>query len=230
MRAVILAGGLGQRLRPVVSDVPKPMAKILDRPFLEYLLDYWISQGIEDFVLSVGYLSEQIVSHFGDHYKKAKVTYVHEEFPLGTGGALLQVARITTLSEPFLLLNGDTFFEVELTKLLEFHFQKQSQMTLSVLKSSAGKRYGRCVLDASGKLLDFQQDSTAEGFINGGVILMSPSLLRLSVDQFPLSLESVLLPDWLAEDAGVFAYESQGKFLDIGVPEDYLKAPSLLAK
>ena len=108
--AIILAGGLGTRLRNTVPDLPKPMAPINGRPFLEYLLDYWITQGVENFVISVGYRHQQIVSHFGNRYKKANLQYAIEDTPLGTGGGLcLAITKLPVL-EPFLLLNGENNF------------------------------------------------------------------------------------------------------------------------
>ena len=112
--AIILAGGLGTRLRGVVQDLPKAMAPIKDRPFLEYQLDYWIGQGIRHFILSVGYRREVIMKHFGDKYRDVSIEYAVEETPMGTGGGLLLAVEKMKKRAPFLLLNGDTFFEVSL--------------------------------------------------------------------------------------------------------------------
>ena len=106
--AIILAGGLGARLNNTVPNLPKPMAPINNRPFLEHQMDYWIGQGINRFILSVGYLKDLIIDHFGDKYKKASIEYAIEHKPLGTGGGLLLAAK--NITEPFLVLNGDTFF------------------------------------------------------------------------------------------------------------------------
>ena len=111
--AVILAGGLGTRLRSVVSDVPKPMAPVGGRPFLEYQLEYWINQGISRFVLSVGYRHEAITEHFGSRYKGVELEYAVEEQPLGTGGGLLLAAEKLKQDTPFLLLNKDTYFKTD---------------------------------------------------------------------------------------------------------------------
>ena len=110
--AIILAGGLGTRLREAVPNLPKPMVPIHNRPFLEHQMDYWIEQGITRFILSVGYLKDIIISHFGNSYKSVSIDYAIETSPLGTGGALLLAAK--NLNETFLVLNGDTFIEVSL--------------------------------------------------------------------------------------------------------------------
>ncbi len=132
--AIILAGGLGIRLKKVVQDLPKPMALIRGRPFLEYQMDFWISQGVTKFILSVGYLKQTIIDHFGDSYLTASIDYIVEDEPLGTGGALLLASQ--GLKETFLLLNGDTFFEVDLNNLIAFHKKQQSELTLSLFKSN----------------------------------------------------------------------------------------------
>src|SRR5215217_5792510 len=111
--AVILAGGFGTRLREAVPRVPKPMAPIAGRPFLEYQMDYWIEKGITEFILSVGYRSEAIMTHFGDRYKKSLLRYVVEHAPLGTGGGVLKAVDECRITAPFLLLNGDTYFEAD---------------------------------------------------------------------------------------------------------------------
>src|SRR2546425_12065025 len=115
--AIVLAGGLGTRLRSVVADVPKPMAPIGGRPFLEYLFDHWIGQGIRRFTLSVGYRHETITGHFGNAYRGVALRYVVEEAPLGTGGALLRTLGAFPGEAPVLLLNGDTYFPVDVERL-----------------------------------------------------------------------------------------------------------------
>ena len=124
--AIILAGGLGTRLRSAVTDLPKPMAPIGGRPFLEYQLDYWIAQGISRFVLSVGYQHEVIIDHFGTSYEGIELNFVIEETPLGTGGGLLLAAEKVGNDTPFLLLNGDTYFSVDLKTLTDFSQEKDA--------------------------------------------------------------------------------------------------------
>ena len=123
MEAIILAGGLGRRLRAAVPDVPKPMAPINDHPFLEYLIDYWISQGVDRFVLSVGYKHEIIKRHFGTRYKGIDVDYAVEDQPLGTGGGLLLALKRLRRTGPSLIMNGDTFFKVDLAPMRRYHQQ-----------------------------------------------------------------------------------------------------------
>ena len=116
--AIILAGGLGTRLRQLVSNVPKPMASVNGRPFLAHLMDYWIGQGITQFIISVGYLKESIINYFGNEYQGIKIEYSEEESPLGTGGGVLLAIKNIKSDDYFVLLNGDTFFEVDLRELI----------------------------------------------------------------------------------------------------------------
>src|SRR5262245_49936719 len=121
MQAIVLAGGLGTRLRATIGDIPKPLAPVRGRPFLEYLLAYWIGQGVTSFILSVGYRSEMITGHFGASFRGAAIDYAVEDRPLGTGGGLLLATTRLAADDPFLVLNGDTYFEVPLAALLKFH-------------------------------------------------------------------------------------------------------------
>ena len=118
--AIILAGGLGTRLRSVVADMPKPMAPVNGRPFLEYLLDYWQNQGISHFIISVGYRHEIITGYFGARYKNATIKYAIEKTPLGTGGGFLLASDHLGDDRTFLLLNGDTYFPINLASLEKF--------------------------------------------------------------------------------------------------------------
>jgi D-glycero-alpha-D-manno-heptose 1-phosphate guanylyltransferase len=141
MEAIILAGGLGTRLRQTVPDVPKPMAPIRGRPFLEYQIAYWANQGIERFVLSVGYRHEIIEQHFGWCYGSTKIDYAVEATPLGTGGGLLVAMSKIRSNGPWLVLNGDTFFEVKLDELAHFHADKRAEVTLSLHAIADNTRY-----------------------------------------------------------------------------------------
>lgn len=229
LTAIILAGGLGTRLKSIVPNLPKPMAPILDRPFLEYLMDYWINQGISHFILSVGYQKEVIMSHFSDEYHGASIEYSIEESPIGTGGGLIKAAQ--KLSDPFLLLNGDTFFEVDLREMIDFHHYKKSDWTLSIIKLNQSNRYMGIEMNSNGKIisLDSIQDQNSQ-LSNGGVYLINPSVLE-KIKWKPdlnISLESQILPNFLSTDANLFGIEFTGKFIDIGVPEDFYRAQYIL--
>ena len=227
--AIILAGGLGTRLKKVVQDLPKPLALIRGRPFLEYQMDFWISQGVTKFILSVGYLKQTIIDHFGDSYLTASIDYIVEDEPLGTGGALLLASQ--GLKETFLLLNGDTFFEVDLNNLIAFHKKQQSELTLSLFKSNQLGRYMGVDLEDSGEILSLQSGGNELTLLaNGGVYLVNPlALKRLNYKPYTKSsLENDLLPKFISLGGGLYGLESSGKFIDIGVPEDYYRAQKIL--
>lgn len=228
--AIILAGGLGTRLRSVVPDLPKPMAPIADRPFLAYQLDYWIAQGIRQFVLSVGYRHEAIIDYFGHSYEGAQLDYAIESRPLGTGGGVL-LAMEKLDDEPFLLLNGDTYFAVNLAKLTEFARTSGSQWCLSLFRTDQDGRYMGLDVSPQGRILSLKSGSGQVGRLaNGGVYYVDPRALRSSglVPGERYSLEDDILPAALAAGQSVHGVECEGTFIDIGVPDDYRRAPSLL--
>jgi D-glycero-alpha-D-manno-heptose 1-phosphate guanylyltransferase len=229
--AIILAGGLGTRLQNVVQDLPKAMAPIKGRPFLEYQLDYWIGQGIHHFILSVGFCREVIMKHFGEKYRNTRIEYAVEETPLGTGGGLLLAVEKLKKQVPFLLLNGDTFFEVSLKELIGFHLEHQADWTFSLFRTDDPKRYLGMKVDADGKVLSLRSDPGQAGqFANGGVYLVNPQVLS-SATWTPgakLSLEDAILPALFSEGARLFGYASSGRFIDIGLPDDYFRSSAIL--
>lgn len=228
-QAVVLAGGLGTRLRPAVPDVPKPMASVQGRPFCEWLLDYWIGQGIRRFVLSIGYMAEVFRSHFGCAFGGAEIVYAVEDSPLGTGGALLNALRLVEHSVPCLVLNGDTLFRVELAALERFHALGKADASLAVRPSEELARFGTVRFDADGRIREFGATVAAGGvgYINGGVYLLSPSLMALAGPPKKLALEQELIPAWI-RDHRIMAYVCRAAFIDIGVPESYRAAQTLV--
>ena len=229
MEAIILAGGLGTRLRAVVSDVPKPMAPIAGRPFLELLLDYWIGNGITRFVLSVGYLGHKIAHHFGGGYRDAEVALVHEPKPLGTGGALLLALEKTT-SPTVLVLNGDTFFALEFGQFMQFHESRRADCSLSLFRSEDRARYLAVQLGQQDEITGFGHGGTI-GLVNGGAYLVRTAAFL----QGPwkrdeaLSLEAEMLPHALSSGWRIYGWKATAQPLDIGLPQDYLRAASFLA-
>ncbi len=229
--AVILAGGLGTRLRSSVPDLPKPMAPINNRPFLEYQMDYWVAQGINHFILSVGYRREVIMDYFAHQYKGARIDYAIEETPLGTGGGVLLALEKLTDAQPYLILNGDTFFEVELEKLYEFHTQNKSCWTFSLFKSQNTARYlGMDIKNGQVVALKSADVSAHEILCNGGVYLVEPS--AINAEKYSktekISLEDDIFADLLSIHTNVFGCHFSGRFIDIGIPEDYQRAADIL--
>jgi D-glycero-alpha-D-manno-heptose 1-phosphate guanylyltransferase len=229
--AIILAGGLGTRLRSVVPDLPKPMAPIAGRPFLEYQLDYWIAQGVSRFLLSVGYRHEVIVDHFGNSYKGADIDYVIEQTPLGTGGGLLLAVEKIGSDEPFLLLNGDTYFAVDLKSLTEFAMANDADWCFSLFRANEEGRYMGMDVGSQGQIISLKSGTGQSGRLaNGGVYLVQPRALaggKFTAGEM-VSLEDDIFQVAVAAGQRFFGMEFTGSFIDIGVPHDYHLAPTLL--
>jgi D-glycero-alpha-D-manno-heptose 1-phosphate guanylyltransferase len=229
--AVILAGGLGTRLRSTVPDLPKPMAPISGRPFLEHQIDYWIKQGVSHFVLSVGYRHELIVDHFGNSYKGAELDYVIEKTPLGTGGGLLLAAEKVNKNEPFLLLNGDTYFAVDLRILMEFSLANSADWCFSLFRTHEEGRYMGMDISPQGQITSLKSGAGRPvRLANGGVYWVSPDALvneRFSPGD-KVSLEDDIFPVVMASGQRLLGIELSNIFIDIGVPDDYHRAATLL--
>lgn len=230
--AIILAGGLGTRLREVVNDVPKPMAPVGGRPFLEYVIDYWIEQGITRVILSVGYLAEKIEDHFGSIYKGCEISYVRERSPLGTGGALKRVLmqNENNLTDTYtVFLNGDTWYEVDLEKMILDAKRLQKPVTVAVKPMQINDRYGALEIDPIGIVTEFGLNSSSDCYINGGCYLLDAVEISKLLQGLPnkFSLESDLLVP-LAFSGDVASSIHSGKFLDIGVPKDFVIAAEIL--
>ena len=229
MEAVVLAGGLGTRLRTAVPDVPKPMASVNGRPFLEYLLEYWIAQGVKRFILSTGYRHEALAAHFSAAFHGAAIRQVVEERQLGTGGGLLLARAAVEARGPFLVLNGDTFFEVALEALRQFHAAHRADATLALFRSPQQGRYTGIDVGKAGEIRSFGAGARG-GLANGGVYLMEASFLEGGPWQprSAVSLEEDILPFAVQAGKRVYGMECAGRFLDIGVPEDYARAAEVL--
>jgi len=229
--AIILAGGMGTRLKSVINNVPKPMAPVQKRPFLEILMAYWQEQGIEHFILSVGHLAHIIQEHFGDCWKGCRISYSLEQEPLGTGGGILKASKLISDEIPFLVLNGDTFFAVNLAKLSKFHLQNKANITLSVFSSSDTQRYMGIDVDPSQRVTKLNSKTKEQTcLVNGGVYIVDPVFLK-SLNKggvMAQSWENETLPKLLDQHARLFAKSHSVDFIDIGIPTDYARAQEFL--
>jgi D-glycero-alpha-D-manno-heptose 1-phosphate guanylyltransferase len=224
VEAIILAGGFGTRLQEVVRDVPKSMALINGRPFLEYLLDYLMTQGISKVVLSVGYKHEIISGHFGDHYKALDIQYSVEAEPLGTGGGI-RLAMWKTDSLRSFAMNGDSLFRLDFRALMDFHMKKKADATLALRRLDDASRYGRVSVNRTRRIDGFEEKGQAKGagYINGGVYVIEKYFLMEPDFRGRFSLEKDCFENYYT-GSKFFGFPSEGYFRDIGIPEDYLKA------
>ena len=208
------------------------MAPIGGRPFLEYQLDYWIGKGIDRFVLSVGYRHEVIIDHFGTHYKGAELSYAIEHTPLGTGGGLLLAIEESGITAPFLLLNGDTYFEADWKTLKEFSQANDADWCFSLFRAKETGRYMGMEVSPQGQIMSLESGTGHPGRLaNGGVYWVRPRALlggRFTPGS-KVSLEDDIFPTAIASGQRLFGIEFSGTFIDIGVPDDYHRAATLLA-
>lgn len=221
--AIVLAGGLGTRLKGVIKDIPKPMAPINDIPFLQYLFNYLIKQGVERVVLAVGYRYEVIEDFFGSKYKSLELVYAIEYEPMGTGGGIANALQ-KTLNTTCFLLNGDTFFNVSLKDLYKKHESSKAQLTLSLKEMENFDRYGTVALDNNDRITLFnEKQPVTKGLINGGVYVITKSLFDDFKNTPKFSFEKDIM-EAKVDQINMQAYISDGYFIDIGIPEDYKKA------
>jgi D-glycero-alpha-D-manno-heptose 1-phosphate guanylyltransferase len=221
--AIVLAGGLGTRLRKVTGDLPKPMADINGRPFLSYLMDYLAKQHIDTVILSVGYRNEAIQDYFGDSYNKVQVLYSVETEPLGTGGAI-KMALASSVGSDVIIMNGDSFFGIELRRLYEFHVCRKSMLTVAVKRMKPHQRYGSLFLDSRLRIGGFHEKSSAGGtLINGGVYILDKSRFCSLGLPSRFSFEKDFIEKYY-KDCDFYGLEFGDYFVDIGIPEDYEKA------
>lgn len=227
MQAIVLAGGLGTRLRGVVPDLPKPMAPVAGRPFLAWVLDDLAEAGFESVVLAVGYRHEAIRDHFGGAYRGIPLAYAVEDRPLGTGGAIRFAAQGLPDQHVF-VLNGDTYLEIDHAAMFAAHVRAHEQLTMAVCHVPDAGRYGALDI-AGGHVVGFQEKGRAgPGAINAGTYLLSTEVLKRIPPGEPFSFEQQLLMPCVG-DVRPAAFETRGLFIDIGVPEDYARAQQLFA-
>jgi D-glycero-alpha-D-manno-heptose 1-phosphate guanylyltransferase len=227
MEAIVLAGGFGTRLRHIVPDLPKPMAPVSGRPFLEILMAALAARGFRRLVLSLGYMAEKVVDYFGDRFAGMDLVYEIERTPLGTGGAL-RCALGRCGSDHVFVLNGDTYLDLEAGEV-EAQWQRERVPIIIAAEVPDTSRYGR--LSTAGKRVTgfVDKGSAGTGLINAGCYVFPTDIGR----QFPAAEAFSLENDFLAKSMMRIPFHffvCRGRFIDIGVPEDYARAQSELVK
>ena len=221
--AVILVGGVGSRLRSVVSDRPKVLALIHGRPFLAYLLDVLEDGGVSEVVLCTGYMADLVEKTFGPTYRRMQIRYSRELTPLGTGGAL-RAALAEIKTDAVLVMNGDSFCEVDLHAMAAEHHAKRAEATILLTEVPDTQRFGRVRINDDGQLLAFEEKGShsGPGWINAGVYLLERRLLKTIPENCAVSLEKEVFPAWIGH--GLYGHPIKGRFLDIGTPQSYSAA------
>ncbi|HTX89121.1 MAG TPA: nucleotidyltransferase family protein [Bacteroidales bacterium] len=224
MDAIILAGGLGTRLQPLVSDVPKSMAPVNQKPFLEYLLNYLTGQDVTRVILAVGYRQETIRAYFNEQFHHLPILYATEEEPLGTGGGILNAMKLA-VTEQVLVLNGDSMFRIDLHSLTNIHQFNHADVTLALKYMEDCSRYGSVLLDGQHRITGFVEkgEEAAPGYINAGVYVFRKDFLLQQGFSGKFSIEKDCFEKLYPEKL-FYGHPLKGYFLDIGIPEDYLRA------
>jgi mannose-1-phosphate guanylyltransferase len=228
--AVVLCGGAGLRLRSVTGGAPKPMASIVDRPFLEVLLKQLSRHGVSRAVLAVGYQEDVIRSHFGTRAFGVKIAYSSETRPLGTGGALRNALDVIQSDFP-LVMNGDSYTDADLQLLVSQHHHAKADASVVVVASDERNDCGLVRVDESGNLMEFEEKQFRPGlkYLNAGIYLISRKLIADIPSGIQISIEREVFPGWLSEGKRIRAFLTSAACLDIGTPERYQKAQHALA-
>ncbi len=221
--AIILAGGKGTRLvSEIGKEIPKPMADIDGKPFLEHLLNHLEQFNVSEIILSVGYQQQVIIDHFGNKYKTLNITYAPENEPLGTGGAILNAMQHVNEKEVF-VINGDTFFDVDLTKLYHFHLKTEAGLTMALKPMKEFDRYGTVEI-YDNRIVGFSEKQYQKtGLINGGIYIANAKLMRAIPFPQKFSFETDFL-ETNYQRYHFFGYVADQYFIDIGIPKDYMRA------
>lgn len=224
MEAIILAGGYGIRLQSVMKNLPKPMATINGRPFLEYLLDFLHLSGISHVVLSVGYKREAIIDHFKSSYRGITIDYAAEEEPMGTGGGI-RLAMWKIKGKRALVLNGDSIFRVDVKQMTEEHLRKKADVTIALREADETFRYGRVTFDHNMRITGFTEKNgkAGQGYINGGVYVLEKGFLMEPHFRGRFSIEKDCFESCY-NAYGMYGFASTGYFIDIGIPEALKRA------
>ncbi len=220
---IILAGGFGTRLKSVVKDVPKPMAPIAGKPFLEWLINYLSVFNPNKIILSTGYKHETIEAHFGKSFKNIPIVYSIETNPLGTGGAIKKALNLVE-TENCLVLNGDTFLQIDHPNFLNFHNVNKALFSMALKPMKNPARYG--TLETEGdtiKKFNEKNPKLSEGLINTGVYLMNKSIIKHLPIQEKFSFEIDFM-ELKTSEMEMKSFITDDYFIDIGIPEDYKKA------
>jgi mannose-1-phosphate guanylyltransferase len=226
MKAVILVGGEGTRLRPLTCNIHKAMVPILNKPFLEHMLHYLRGYGVDDIILTLCHLPEHIKDYFADGSKfEVKLSYVIEESPLGTAGAVKNAE--THLDDLFFVFNGDIFTDIDLQAMLSFHRERKATATIALTPVEDPTLYGVVETDLQGRVKRFVEKPSWEevttNLINAGIYILDREILQDIPTNTPFMFERHLFPGLLAKGVPIYGFPSHAYWIDIGTPEKYLQ-------
>ena len=228
IKVIILCGGLGTRIKPVLSELPKCLAPIHNKPFIEYLLNQVKDNGLSQVILSTGYMGDAVRSHFDSSFDGMGIMYSHEDTPLGTGGAVRQ-AMTKFDSKYYLIMNGDSFVDFSMKEFCLSFDPSQMQARMALVWVENGSRYGSVTLGDDRKVSGFHEksDQIKPSWINGGIYLMGRSVLNTMPDKKSFSLEKDVFQCGRLNALYGIGYRS--RFIDIGTPESLIEAETFFS-
>jgi mannose-1-phosphate guanylyltransferase len=225
MKAVVLVGGEGTRLRPLTETIPKPLLPLMDRASLDHVLDHLARHGVHEVVLSSSYLESTFHPFIEARHGDPRITWITETDPLGTGGAIVSALPYLD-DEPFLALNGDILTDLDLTAMLAFHRERGADATIALTHVDDARPFGLVPTEPDGRVLAFREKPTelVPGDINAGTYVLEPAALRAWPAGENISIEREVFPALVAEGRPLFGFVSDAYWLDLGTPEKYLQA------
>ncbi|HZD80283.1 MAG TPA: NDP-sugar synthase [Actinomycetota bacterium] len=225
MKAIVLVGGEGTRLRPLTETIPKPLLPLMDRPSLDHVLDHLARHGVHEVVLSSSYLESTFHAFIESRRGDPSITWITEEAPLGTGGAVIN-ALGTVDDEPVFALNGDILTDLDLTAMLAFHRQRGAAATIALHRVEDARPFGLVLTEPEGRVLEFREkpQELVPGEINAGTYVLDPRVIRDWPTGRAISIEREIFPELIRAGRPLFGFASDAYWLDLGTPEKYLQA------
>jgi mannose-1-phosphate guanylyltransferase len=225
VKAVVLVGGEGTRLRPLTETIPKPLVPLVDRPSLDHVLDHLARHGVHEVVLSSSYLESTFHAFLEARHGDPAITWITEREPLGTGGAIVH-ALANLDDEPFFALNGDILTDLDLTAMLAFHRARGAAATIALHRVEDARPFGLVPTDPDGRVLEFREkpEEPIPGDVNAGTYLLDPRALRTWTAGANVSIERQIFPALIERGEPVFGFLSDAYWLDLGTPQKYLEA------
>jgi mannose-1-phosphate guanylyltransferase len=226
MKGVVLVGGEGTRLRPITETMPKPLVPLMDRPSLDHVLDHLARHGVHEVVLSSSYLETVFHAFIEDRHGDPKITWITEEEPLGTGGAIVNALEHLGDDEPFLALNGDILTDLDLTAMLGFHRDRGAVATIALTHVEDARPFGLVPTEPDGRVIEFREKPAepVPGDVNAGTYVLEPSALRAWPVGENVSIERQVFPSLVEQGRPLYGFVSKAYWLDLGTPEKYLQA------